>query len=325
MGSLGDVARGLALVPLLKGAAAELELHWLVEPKWREVVEAQPGIDKVVVFQRQRGVRGVASLFRALRAERYDAVLDLQRHAKSGLFSRMTGAPLRIGFARSDSKEGNWLFHNRHIPAAKAEVPKMTQYLEFPRALGIDVPAEVRTPYLSAPAIKAFRPPSAPFAVVVIGSSWESKDWPLTGYVKAIELLLQESSLSLVIVGDRSQIERAAKLKQIYPTGRVCNLVGNTTLGELMHVLKEARVCIGPDSGPGHLAAGFGTPTVTIFGPTSAVRTAPLGVASRALKSTMGCAPCYRRKCPGLDSMCMRSQDPRAVVDAAMELVRVHG
>jgi ADP-heptose:LPS heptosyltransferase len=65
-------------------------------------------------------------------------------------------------------------------------------------------------------------------------------------------------------------------------------------------------VCVGPDSGPGHLAAVVRTPYLSLFGPTDPGRTAPYGSEDLVIRSPIGCAPCYRRRCPGLGTLCMR-------------------
>ena len=74
---------------------------------------------------------------------------------------------------------------------------------------------------------------------------------------------------------------------------------------QLAAVLKAAAVGVGPDSGPGHLAAAVGTPFVTLFGPTSPERTAPYGCEELVVKAGIDCAPCYKKRCPGGHRECM--------------------
>ena len=89
MGSLGDVVRGLALVDACKAAWSECSITWLVEPACAGIVRLHPRIDRVVVFERSRGLAGVLNLRRELRREHFDVTLDLQRHLKSGLIQRI--------------------------------------------------------------------------------------------------------------------------------------------------------------------------------------------------------------------------------------------
>jgi ADP-heptose:LPS heptosyltransferase len=80
-------------------------------------------------------------------------------------------------------------------------------------------------------------------------------------------------------------------------------------------VLKAAAAAVGPDSGPGHLAAAVGTPYVTLFGPTPANRHAPYGCEDLVVKSNLSCAPCYKKECPDRNKECMTNIDVREVAD----------
>jgi ADP-heptose:LPS heptosyltransferase len=93
------------------------------------------------------------------------------------------------------------------------------------------------------------------------------------------------------------------------------NLVGKTTLLELTALLKAAVAGVGPDSGPGHLAAAVKTPFVTLFGPTSPQRTAPFGYEQLVVEAGLSCAPCYKKRCPDRNRQCMYSIHPDAVME----------
>jgi heptosyltransferase I len=232
MGSLGDVARGLSILPPLRRALPSGRIAWLVEPACEGLVRLHPLVDQVLVFDRPRGVGAVPALAKQLREERFDLVLDLQRHFKSGLFSRLTGAPRRIGFHRRDAKEGNWLFQTETIPPFDPGRPKLEQYRLFLERLGIP-PGEVEFGFEPAehPALAPLRAKAAagvPLVGMVLGSSWESKDWPIEGYRQLRDRLLTETRAEVVLLGDRSHRERAAAL---VGDPRVHDYAGKTTPG----------------------------------------------------------------------------------------------
>jgi ADP-heptose:LPS heptosyltransferase len=89
--------------------------------------------------------------------------------------------------------------------------------------------------------------------------------------------------------------------------------VGETSILELVAVLKAAVAGVGPDSGPGHLAAAVGTPYVSLFGPTSPMRAAPYNCEHLVVQSGISCVSCYKKKCPDLDRLCMRRISVEAV------------
>ena len=92
------------------------------------------------------------------------------------------------------------------------------------------------------------------------------------------------------------------------------DLAGQTSLSELVAVLEQSSFAVGPDSGPMHIAAAVGTPVISLWGATSPQRSGPLGSEHLMLQSPIGCSPCYRRTCPGLDRLCMSSIPVEAVI-----------
>lgn len=329
MGSLGDVARGLCLVSHIKKNLPESRITWLVEPKWVELVKLHPRIDKVLVFNRPEGVLAVWELYKALGHEHFDIALDLQRHFKSGFFSWLSGAKRRIGFNRRNAKEGNWLFNNERIEYFSDELPKLRHYLKFTEYLGLPAPNSLDFGLASldlrpnAPDI--ISDGKDPIIAVVIGSSWESKDWFFERYYGLLKDLLYSEKMHVVLLGDGSQVTSALQLVRKLNAPGLINLVGKTSLLELATVLKAVAVAVGPDSGPSHVAAAVGTPYVSLFGPTSPRRTAPYGSETLVVQARVDCAPCYKKQCPGLDTICMRKISVEKVKEKLLEALAMRG
>jgi lipopolysaccharide heptosyltransferase I len=319
MGSLGDVARGLCLVSHLKTNLPHARVTWLVEPKWSELVKLHRQIDRVIIFRRAWRWSAVWRLYKELHLERFDIALDLQRILKSGFFALLSGAKRRIGFHRRNAKEFNWVFNNEHIAYYSDDLAKIRHYLKFTEHLGLPAPAALDFGFASlevagiAPrVISGLR---KPFAAVVLGTSWKTKDWYEEGYRGLIQRILAAGTLTVVLLGDNSQAPLAARLAAEFKAPEVIDLVGRTSLPQLAAVLKAARVGVGPDSGPGHLAAAVSTPFVTLFGPTSAQLTAPFGCEELVVEAGADCAPCYKKRCIDRNRQCMTSIHPDAVMD----------
>jgi len=323
LGALGDVVRGLAVAHAIKSAAPDCKITWLVEPASSGVVALNQSVDEVLVFNRKDGARGVLALYRELRCRSFDVTLDMQRHLKSGFFSWLSRSPRRVGFHPDDTKEGNWIFNNQYIESRGDDASKIDHYLAFVAALGLNAPLTIDAG-LSHITLESLggawaHDLSRPYAGVILGSSRYSKDWPEEGYRGLLERWEVAGVDSIVLLGDRSKQELAQRLEVIQSKVRIVNAVGRTTLEELVGIIHGARVCVGPDSGPGHIAGALGVPHVTLFGPTPAGRNAPRGSEGLSVVSSIGCAPCRRRVCPGLDKLCMRLISP----DAVLERVRV--
>jgi len=310
MGSLGDVVRGLCLVSHIKNNLPGSRVTWIAEPMCAELVGFHPRIDKVIIFNRSRNILGVWDLYKDLLREHFDITIDLQRHFKSGFFSLLSRAKRRIGFNRRNTKEFNWIFNNEYIGYTSDNLPKLHHYLKFTKQLGLPEPAYLEFGFSSL-GERCVEPDiiakiSGPFIAVVMGSSWKSKDWFFEGYYRLVKDILSSKKRRVVLLGDRSQAPSAAELCDKVGARDLINLVGKTSILELMAVLKAAAAGVGPDSGPGHLAAAVGTPYVTLFGPTSPRRAAPYQCEHLVVQSGASCVSCYKKKCPDLDRLCMR-------------------
>ncbi|MFN4895102.1 MAG: glycosyltransferase family 9 protein [Pseudomonadota bacterium] len=317
MGALGDVVRGMYLVNSLKAAEPDAHITWLVEPACSGILKLHPAIDEIIVFNRPKGLAGVWEIRKELSKRSFDITLDLQRHSKSGLFSWFSRSPRRIGFHRKDAKEFNWLFNTEYVDPQGEAISKIEHYHTFLKPLGLPQPERLSSGLegitlegVTASWAEQLR--REPYVGFILGSSWESKDWPVEGYEGLLSLL---PGGTVVFLADKSKIAMAERLQQVATKATVVNLAGKTNLTELVALVRGARVLVGPDSGPGHIAGAVGTPHITLFGPTPWVRNAPRGSEELTLTANVGCAPCKRRVCPGLGKVCMKLLRPEMVFD----------
>ncbi len=308
MGALGDVARGLCLLEPIQNRYPGAHITWLIEPKWKSFIELHPLIDEIIVFDRPKGLRAVGKLRRKLKEKSFDITLDLQRHFKSGVFSYLSDAPIRVGFAKQNAKEGNWLFQTHYIPPYEKGSSKVDHYLSFCDLIDASYTHPLSFG-LSQAELQGFTSDLYDFQEqktlcgVVLGSSWESKDWIPTGYISLCERLMQDRDAQVLLLGDGSQQDLAEMI--VEKTG-ASSLVGQTNVPQLTSLLARCAVVVGPDSGPGHIASAVGTPYISLFGPTDHRRVAPYATEELVVRADVACAPCLKRKCPGLDKICMR-------------------
>lgn len=310
MGSIGDVTRGLSLAHQIKINFPTVKLTWLVEPACKTIVSLNQYVDRVIVYDRPKNIFALPKLVKELREENFDITLDLQRHSKSGFFSALSAAPLRIGFDPSSSKEFNHLFNNHHIEALPPGSPKLQSYLSFIKKLGKDVtyPLDFGLKKVKdQPQQKALLENlSGDYVCFILGSSWESKDWTAEGYIALAGKILSATALKIVLLGDKTQTKIAAEVESaISDNIRVINLAGKTSLTDVVAVIDKSKFALGPDSGPGHISGALGKNYISLFGPTDPRLTAPIGSENLVIQSNLGCMPCYKRKCPGLGKLCM--------------------
>ncbi|NLT70978.1 MAG: glycosyltransferase family 9 protein [Verrucomicrobiaceae bacterium] len=250
--SLGDIVHALPAVEALHRAVPSAEIDWLVNTEWRPLLEGVPFLHQIIPFPR-RELRGVSGLFRGarwageeLRPRRYDLVIDFQGLLRSAWLARRTGAPVIAGFRRS--REGASLFYQH-----RAEVPDwnrrhaVDRNLALVASLGVDVAAPA---FAFPPGVEMKKPPvfSSPPILLHPFSRGTGKSLSVAEVAELCELLAPYPVLLVGVPGE-----------PVPPTwpGNVTDLLGRTSLPELIHLIRQAAWTVSVDSGPMHLAAGL--------------------------------------------------------------------
>jgi ADP-heptose:LPS heptosyltransferase len=318
-GALGDVVRALPLLGRLRAARRDAWIGWAVEPPSAPLLAGHPWLDEVLVFDRPRGVRAFLPFLRRVRAGGWDVALDLGRGVKSALVARASGARERLGFARADGREGGWVIATRRLPPQPPDRPKLAQFLAFADALDLPpVPVEFGLAPTAAEArdAEAFVAGlGSPLVAACVGSSCPSRRWFPERTAEVLRALRARHGAAAVLLGTPADADFA--LATLRATdGGVRDLVGRTTLRQLLALLAHANLAFGPDSGALHIAAAVGTPTVSLWGATSAARSTPYGGEAHVVTGGAPCAPCFLRDCP-IGRICMREVMVETVVGHA--------
>ena len=330
LGAIGDVVRALPLACRIRKYWPAVEIHWAVEPISYPLLENHFALDKIMVFDRPRGLPAFLTFVRRLRKEKYELVLDLQRHFKSGISSLSTCAPARIGFACANARELNCCFNNLHIAPVEKLSSKILHFQKFGDLLGLpasqplefglspSLEEQAEVSRLIAEACKAASielPPVEKRLALILGSTWESRFWSVEHYASLIGEAKQRWGLVPLLVGGRRERAFAAALADLCTGLPLINLVEKTRLRSLTAVFQQVRLALGSDSGPMHIASALACPVISLWGSTGALRSAPYGSEHLVLQSPIGCSPCYRKKCPGLDTLCMSEIHPAMALE----------
>jgi heptosyltransferase-1 len=283
--ALGDVCRTVPVLASLRAAYPGARIDWLVQDTFADAVAAHPALTSVIPFERANLGRELASgkpgstieLVRRLRATRYDLVIDAQGLFRSGLLALATGAPRRVGY--SNAQELGWLGYTErhHIPRESHAVDRMLALLE--RA-GIPPIADMRLHTL--PTWKQWAQitlaigPGRGIAVLAPTSRWPGKRWPAARFAELARSLLEMGFHRVAIVGAKSERPQCGPLLDLATRDeRVIDLIGRTSVGELMAIIEQASIVIANDSAAIHMAVGFERPMVALYGPTSIARVGP--------------------------------------------------
>jgi lipopolysaccharide heptosyltransferase I len=321
LGAIGDVVRALPLLGRVRRAWPQAHIAWAVEPKSSPIIEGHPWLDELIIYDRRHAPWSFVPFLQSVRRGRFDLVIDLQRHLKSGIIGMVSGAPERIGFAAANTKEFNHRFTTRQIEAQPKLRLKLMQYQAFADALGIPPgPIEFGLSLTQDEDLRArasVAESRRPMVGVILGSSWPSRIYFPESVAAVIRELAQPADgspgLFPVLIGGAEDAAIGDAVVRALDGLEVLNLVGRTRLRDLIGIFSECAVAFGPDCGPMHIAAAVGCPVVSLWGSTAPERSAPWGNAEFVLHGEIPCHPCYLRDCP-IGRECMRRIAPEQVV-----------
>ncbi len=307
LSAMGDIIHTLPAAAVLRRAFPHAKLGWLIEERWAELLctmrnprsgersQQRPMVDRVhAVFlagwRREpfsfNTWQQMAAGLSQLRGIRYDAVIDFQGAVRSALLARWSGAPIVYGDAQPRENTAS-MFYTRSvltngahvveqalalaeavIPSGSSGAPRAEAQVEFP----VDLDAENRIAGLAG---------KKDFVMLNPGAGWGAKMWPAERYGEVAKELANDGLCSLVNYGPGE--EDLAVAVEAASAGAARKI--SCTVSELIALTRRARLLIGGDTGPMHLAAALKIPVVAIFGPTNPARNGPFETRSIVLRS----------------------------------------
>jgi lipopolysaccharide heptosyltransferase I len=320
--SLGDVVHSLPFLNAIKTCFPGAEIHWVIAKGLEGLLEGNPMIERLWIINKdswkkidhaKNTVAEIGNLFKELKKEKFDLVIDLQGLLRSGIITSATRAPVRIGF--QEAREGSRFFYTHKVKGGK-DVHAVERYLKIASFLGCDI-SRVSFPFpLESPAVfNSHLLPLTPaeYAVIVPGARWKTKRWPPEKFGELASRLPVQS----IIVGSKVDGDSADLIVSL-SEGKAVSLAGKTSLKELIAVMKKATFVISNDSGPMHIAAALGIPVFAVFGPTDPRRTGPYGKGHSIIRAKEPCSPCFKKTCE--DFKCLEGLS----VDKVFEIIRAN-
>ena len=310
LGAMGDILHALPAATGIRAALPHATIGWLVEERWSELLTAQgrkaspssispkkPLVNHVYTldtrrwrkhFFRPSAIAEILGAMRRVRKMNYDIALDFQGSIKSAIFGTYGGANTLAGFLdprepgarffyrRKFSRSGEHVIEQNHALAVQALRPVLDGHeLKLPAPLlPVDPAAEAWADSEIA------RLGIASFAIANPGAGWGAKQWPPERFGEVARALAAHNIKTLVnAAADESELARAVVAAS---GGHAFEL--RCTIGQLIALTRRARIFVGGDTGPLHLAAALEVPVVGLYGPTDPARTGPFGAKSIALR-----------------------------------------
>jgi lipopolysaccharide heptosyltransferase I len=340
LGSIGDIVHTLPALGAMRRAFAGAEISWVVERRAAEILRDNPLLDRLIEVDtkalRRWPMSGETLLaprqqLRRLRASSFDLAIDFQGLLKSAAIAKLSGARRTYGFSRASLREPA----SRFLLSETVRIPSHTHVIHknlllAAGALGLEIPsaperlefAIATRPEHEREAAEAARGAEAGYAILNPGGGWPTKLWSAERFgALADELWAHHGLRSLVTYGP-GELELAERVTAASRTGQAravsLSLKGFYALAKA----SGARVYIGGDTGPTHLAVAAGTPIVGLFGPTEWWRNgSPRPQDICVERNDIGCrADCHRRACS--QWVCMDMEVER-VLGAVTERLRL--
>lgn len=322
LSAMGDIIHTLPAAAALRQAFPHATLGWLVEERWAELLctlryprsgrrsAQRPLVDRVHSVNTAEWRRApfsfntwqqMAAGLSQLRGIQYDAVIDFQGAVRSALLARWSGAPIVYGSIQPRENAAS-MFYTRKVLSNTKGTHVVEQALALAGAVisttSISTPAEVQAEFpLDQDAedkIAALAADGKDFAILSPGAGWGAKRWPPERYGQVARELAKDGLCSLVNYGPGE--EELAAAVEAASEGAARKI--SCSVSELIALTRRARLLIGGDTGPMHLAAALKIPVVAIFGPTNPARNGPFGTQSIVLRSASSLTDHTRRPEP---------------------------
>lgn len=320
-GWIGDMVLLTPALRTLKQTFSRSRLALLLRPRVADLMRSHPYVDACIVDEKTEGrCRSLANLVRQIREKSFDLAVVLHPTSfRNALLPFLARIPIRIGTNIS----GRGLLLTRSC-GDDTNVHEVHRYLRVLRLLEIDTASD-GLEFWHTDADRRFienllrvEGVSREDRVIAVnlGTTWTTKRWDVENFTEVIRQITHlVPEAKIVLTGSLTEQVLAETVPASLPT---INLVGKTSILQLGALLERCEVCLTCDSGPMHIAAAVGTPTVALFGPTAPMRHRPYGVGHTVIEKPVSCRPCYKRTCHRQDRpyLCMQEIGTGEVVKA---------
>ena len=330
LGALGDVVHTIPAVAALRAAMPHARIDWLVEAKHRAIVDLVPPVDRVVTLN-GRTIGAWVDAIRRLRETQYDVALDFQGLMKSAVFARASGARRVAGFSiwHLREKSARPFYSETDQASARSQddatVHVIHKNLHLLKVLGIDA-NQVEFPLARVPSRALeqirLRLGDTPFALINPGAAWPNKRWPPQRFGEVATFLHEVRGLASIVLWGPGEQQLAQSV--VEAAGGAAHLSPATDIPDLVEISRAAAIMVSGDTGPLHIAAAVGTPTVALYGPTDPDRNGPWDPDDVKISRFDACDCHYLRACRRSD-WCLGRVDVAEVTAGIQQRVTSSG
>jgi ADP-heptose:LPS heptosyltransferase len=317
--AIGDVLLSTPVIRNLKGAFPHLQIDFLTEQFAADVLIGNVNLREVMTFNKKND--STLSIIRRVREKNYDLVIDLFGNPRTALITRFSGAQRRVGFPF----RGRAYAYTDHVKPRGGEVHNVDFNLDVLRHFGIPIVAtlpdfpisnvhrEFASGWLAEKGIAGKR-------LIGINASggWYTKKWNPGSFAALADRIAQQDGLTPLFIWGPGERDDVKAILAMMKEGSF--IIPKTSLKEMGAFLESCSYLVSNDSGPMHIAASLGVPTLGIFGPTNPFLQGPYGEGHRWVRhEILDCLACNLTACP-IGNICMKDLAVDTVYSAFQQL-----
>lgn len=289
----GDMVLTTPVINRLHQHYPDAEIDVLLYKETRPILSEHPALTHIHVIDRSWKNKGIRYqmqqellLIKSIRARQYDLVINLADQWRSALLSMLSGAKVRLGFDFKKRRSVVWRVGHTHLVTTEnhSKLHTVEQNMSILSPLGIST-EDARTSMHYSESDKAFcqqllikNQVTGGYIVIQPTSRWAFKCWDDDKFASVIDAL-GETGLTVVMTAspDKKELEMVRKIQDLTHNPQVISVAGQLSLTQLAAMIDGAKLFIGVDSAPMHMAAALNTPCVALFGPTKMQHWRPWG------------------------------------------------
>ena len=335
LSSIGDVVLTTPILEIVKNNIQNAQISFLVEEESYPVIQFHPLIDKFFIIPRTKWqrkfilhpidtIRSILKSFKELRKITFDVAIDFQGLGRSAIFVLLAKANLKVG-------RGRWCFFHRKIPMYKKNVIQhalqnyfdtisLVPELKINRDILPKVFSGIDQDNYAQKLISGL--PLKKYLIIIFHTTrWDSKNYPISKWIKLINLINQNIDCNLLLSGSKEDYENSLKISE-QCINKVINITGSLALDKMISLIKFSNAVITCDSGPMHIASALNIPVVALFGPTDPKRTGSISDNCELITGDSNCLGCLKRKCKN-KVFCMDTIDENEVFLRLNRLLKI--
>jgi len=277
LSAIGDVTHVIPIIREIQKQSPETEITWICGKFEYKLLHIIKGI-RFIVFDKKNGFKEYKKLWKILKSERFDVLLQMQVAARANIASLGIKADIKLGWDKARSRDFHRFFVNKNIAEEKQQ-HQVQAYLSFARALGLqadepvwDMPVTENAHFFSEKHLSSDKP----ILIISACSSHKLRNWLADRYAALADYAISKYDMQVVLSGGPAEIEvNMAQDIMANMKNQPLNLVGKDTLEQLLGLLSRATVVVSPDSGPAHMANAMGVPVIGLYACTWSKRSGP--------------------------------------------------